>query len=83
MTHKKRPVAMAYSSFFIGIGMLFTSLTAWGVLSLDFKFPIYDEFLFRPWRLLPIIFTLPGLTAAILLLTYFEESPRYYIALVN
>lgn len=82
MTQKNRPVVMAWCSLFIGLAMIYISVTAWMVVSMDFDFPIYGEFSFRPWRLIPILFTLPGLTAAVLLI-FFKESPRYYLAQVK
>lgn len=79
MTHKNRPIVMAWCSLFMGFSMAFTSIVAWIILSFDFNIPIHGEFIYRPWRLIPIIYTIPGYTAEIILI-FFKESPRYLLA---
>lgn len=81
-TLKNRPVVMAWCSLAIGLSMIFVPVVGWAILSFDFSLPLYTSVAFRPWRLIPIVFTLPGFLAAIILYS-FPESPRFYMAQVS
>lgn len=62
----------------IGIANIFIPICAMFVLSFEWNFDLH--FLsFRPWRLLMIVFTSPGIIAA-LWITRLPESPRFFIA---
>lgn len=72
---------MAWCSIAMGLSMIFVPVAGWAILSFDFSLPLYNDMDFRPWRLIPIVFTLPGFLAAIMLYM-FPESPKYYMAQV-
>lgn len=48
------------------------------ILSYDWSFELYSGYLFRPWRLLMLVFTSPGIIAALWLLR-FKESPQFLV----
>jgi Sugar (and other) transporter len=48
------------------------------ILSYHWSFELYSGYFFRPWRLLTIVYTSPGVIAAIWLLM-FRESPRFLL----
>uniref|UniRef100_A0A336KA27 CSON005174 protein n=1 Tax=Culicoides sonorensis TaxID=179676 RepID=A0A336KA27_CULSO len=78
-TLKNRQVIMAWCSIAQGLSMIFVPVVGWAILSLDFHWPLYSDMNFRPWRLIPIIYTLPGFIAALMLYS-FPESPKFYMA---
>lgn len=49
------------------------------ILSYDFRFELYNGYLFRPWRLLCIIYAIPGIAGG-LWLVKFPESPKFLLA---
>ena len=49
------------------------------MLSFDWSLNLYGDFLFRPWRVLIIIYVLPGVIGGILLYTM-PETPKYLLA---
>lgn len=79
---KNRPTVMAWCSVGTGISMTLAPVITWAIISNDFQFTIFNSFVYRPWRLILIAFTLPGLLAA-LLLFFFPESPKYYMSQVR
>lgn len=46
-------------------------MLAYSVLQYKWQFELYQGYLFRPWRLLMLIYTLPGIVAGLLLRTQF------------
>lgn len=50
------------------------------ILSFDWTFELYHGYLFRPWRLLILVYTMPGIIASIWLLKM-PESPRFLLAI--
>ncbi|CAB3245244.1 unnamed protein product [Arctia plantaginis] len=61
------------------IGAACVPLLAWAIIPTDFRLVIGASYVFRPWRLLPIIyatfFIVPGL-----LLIFAPESPKYLVS---
>lgn len=49
-----------------------------GILSFNWVFEIYPGYYFRPWRLLMLVYTAPGIIAAFWLLRL-QESPRFLL----
>ncbi|XP_063709756.1 synaptic vesicle glycoprotein 2A-like isoform X2 [Culicoides brevitarsis] len=78
-TLKHRPTVMAWCSCGTGISMTLAPAVAWYILSLDINILLYGQLVFHSWRLILIVYTLPGLIAA-LLLTFFPESPKFLIS---
>jgi Sugar (and other) transporter len=48
------------------------------ILSYEWSFELYSGYFFRPWRLLTIVYTSPGVIAALWLMA-FHESPRFLL----
>lgn len=49
------------------------------ILSYDWRFELYDGYEFRPWRLLLITYTIPGIIGGLCLLR-FPESPKFLLS---
>lgn len=80
-TKKNRDVILSWMTVSIGIANIFIPLCA--MLVLSFEWNVYLYFLsFRPWRLLMIVFTSPGIIAALWIIRL-PESPRFLIAKGN
>lgn len=54
----------------------------WLILPQTWSFHLYGETNFRPWRLLILIYTIPGILGVLILL-FLKESPKYYLSQVN
>lgn len=53
-------------------------VSAMWILAYDWSFELYSGYLFRPWRLLMVVYTSPGIIAALWILN-FKESPRFLV----
>lgn len=51
---------------------------AWWILSYDWSYELYDDYNFRPWRLLLLTYAAPGVIGGIGLYN-FPESPKYLL----
>ncbi|XP_053688006.1 synaptic vesicle glycoprotein 2B-like [Sabethes cyaneus] len=78
-TSSKRAQMIAFTAIFAMATMVYIALTGWWILSYDWSWSITSYYHFRPWRLLFIVYTLPGVAAA-LLLQLFPESPKFFVA---
>ncbi|XP_055551755.1 synaptic vesicle glycoprotein 2B-like [Wyeomyia smithii] len=78
-TPSKRAQVIAFTSVFAMATMAYIALTGWWILSYDWSWAMIADYQYRPWRLLFIVYTLPGLVAA-LLLNLFPESPKFFVA---
>lgn len=75
----KRTVVISFASVAVGLSYVFTGTFGWIVLSFDWRVNILDLVEFRPWRLLFILYSLPGAIGAIWLM-FLPESPKFYIS---
>ncbi|CAB3248050.1 unnamed protein product [Arctia plantaginis] len=75
---KYRDLALAVVTTIQILGSVLVPLLAWGILSLDFIVD-FGAYLFRPWRLLVIVYAMLFLIASGLL-AFGPESPRYLVA---
>lgn len=48
------------------------------ILSYEWSFELYDGYAFRPWRLLMLIYALPGMVGGTWLY-FMPESPKYLL----
>lgn len=55
----------------------FTAL-GWLILPGTWSFNLYEGTAFGPWRLLIIMYTIPGIIS-LLLLTFLKESPKFFL----
>lgn len=78
-TPSKRAQVIAFTAIFAMATNAYIALTGWWILSYDWSWSISSDYHYRPWRLLFIVYTLPGLVAALLLLL-FPESPKFFVA---
>lgn len=62
--------------------IIFTPALGWLILPQTWSFHLYAETHFRPWRLLILIYTIPGILGVIILICL-KESPKYYLSQVN
>lgn len=72
---------MAWCSCGTGISMTLAPAIGWAILTLNINVPIYGRFVYHSWRLIIIVFTLPGFLAALLLM-FCPESPKFFMAQV-
>lgn len=77
-----RQLVMAFASFFFGLSQLYVPAVAWLVFCLNFNIDIFGVLNYRPWRLLIVLFALPGLFSAVALF-FLPESPKYHMAQVR
>lgn len=64
---------------FVALGNMYLPGLAWVILPQDWSVVIpYINLLFRPWRLLALVYPLPSLLAA-LLISFLPESPKYLL----
>lgn len=54
-------------------------MVGWLTLSYDWSFAITDSITYKPWRLLFILYTIPGLLAGITFF-FFPESPKFLLS---
>lgn len=65
---------------FVALGNIYLPALAWLVLELKWSYSIVAiNILFRPWRLLVILYSLPCLVFAVLLY-FLPESPKYLLS---
>ncbi|XP_029722798.2 synaptic vesicle glycoprotein 2B [Aedes albopictus] len=76
---EKRTVVISFASVAVGLSYVFTGTFGWIVLSFDWRVNILDLVEFRPWRLLFILYSLPGAIGAVWLM-FLPESPKFYIS---
>ncbi|XP_062536115.1 synaptic vesicle glycoprotein 2B-like [Armigeres subalbatus] len=76
---EKRTVVISFASVAVGLSYVFTGTIGWIVLSFDWRVNIFELVEFRPWRLLFILYSLPGAIGAIWLM-FLPESPKFYIS---
>jgi hypothetical protein len=64
---------------FFNLKTFFLVLAFW-ILSYDWSFEIYEGFLFKPWRLVLLTYTIPGIIGALILLTKLRPSPKFLLS---
>uniref|UniRef100_A0A182VPW3 Major facilitator superfamily (MFS) profile domain-containing protein n=1 Tax=Anopheles minimus TaxID=112268 RepID=A0A182VPW3_9DIPT len=75
-----RTVVITYASVAVGLSAVFTASTGWYVLSFTWAIGIPETVLvFKPWRLLFFVYTLPTMIGAIWLMVL-PESPKFYLS---
>lgn len=75
-----RPKVVTWMATFVALGNIYLPALAWIVLDFKWSYPIpLINVLFRPWRLLVILFSLPCLVFAILIY-FLPESPKYLLS---
>ncbi|XP_065081425.1 synaptic vesicle glycoprotein 2B-like [Ochlerotatus camptorhynchus] len=76
---EKRTVIISFASVAVGLSYIYTGTFGWIILSFDWRIDIFDLVEFRPWRLLFIVYSLPGAIGAVWLM-FLPESPKFYIS---
>ncbi|XP_062536116.1 synaptic vesicle glycoprotein 2B-like [Armigeres subalbatus] len=74
-----RAQMISFSSVTAMATMAYIALLGWWILSYDFALEMATNYYFKPWRLLFIVYTLPGLLAAVAF-QFVPESPKFYLA---
>lgn len=64
---------------FIERNLFLSSVLAMWILSYDWQFELYNGYLFRPWRLLLILYAIPGIVGGVWLL-WLPESPKFLLS---
>uniref|UniRef100_A0A8D8PKE8 Synaptic vesicle glycoprotein 2B n=2 Tax=Culex pipiens TaxID=7175 RepID=A0A8D8PKE8_CULPI len=78
-TAQRRGQVVAYASVMISFGVVYVAVVSWWTLSYDWRFTLTDTFSYRPWRLLFILCTIPGLLAGVTL-CFLPESPKFLLS---
>ncbi|XP_055588280.1 synaptic vesicle glycoprotein 2B-like [Uranotaenia lowii] len=73
----KRSQIISFGSVWGMLAMVYVALFGWWVLSYNWVREISTEYSFKPWRLLFLVYNLPGLLSAIAL-SWLPESPKFY-----
>jgi VNT family MFS transporter (synaptic vesicle glycoprotein 2) len=74
-----RPKVISWMSTFVAFGNMYLPGLAWLILPDDWKVDLpFFNIVFRPWRVLLIVYTLPCLICA-LCLYYLPESPKFLL----
>ncbi|XP_058458628.1 synaptic vesicle glycoprotein 2B-like isoform X1 [Malaya genurostris] len=76
---EKRTMIISFASVAVGLSSIFTGTLGWLVLSFDWRVDIWSLVTFRPWRLLIILYSLPGAIAAVWMV-FLPESPKFYLS---
>lgn len=78
-TPQKRVQLISFASVMPSVGIIYVALIGWLTLSYDWSVQITDTITYKPWRLLFILYTLPGLLAGITFF-FFPESPKFLLS---
>ncbi|XP_058812283.1 synaptic vesicle glycoprotein 2B-like isoform X1 [Topomyia yanbarensis] len=76
---EKRTMIISFASVAVGLSSIYTGILGWLVLSFDWRLDLWSLVEFRPWRLLIILYSLPGAIAAVWMI-FLPESPKFYLA---
>ncbi|XP_053698156.1 synaptic vesicle glycoprotein 2B-like [Sabethes cyaneus] len=76
---QKRTIMISFASIAVGLSYIFTGALGWLVLSFDWRLDLWNVVEFRPWRLLIILYTLPGAIGA-LWMAFLPESPKFHLS---
>ncbi|XP_055587218.1 synaptic vesicle glycoprotein 2C-like [Uranotaenia lowii] len=60
-------------------GFAYVAVIAWWILSYEWTINVTETFIIRPWRLLFVLNSLPGLIATLILFSY-PESPKFLLS---
>lgn len=55
-------------------------MLAFWILSYDWSFEVYEGFIFKPWRLLLLTYTIPGILGSLILLLKLRPSPKFLLS---
>ncbi|XP_070496597.1 synaptic vesicle glycoprotein 2B-like [Chironomus tepperi] len=75
---KHRAILISWASVSVGLSLIIMPFTASVILSYNWKLDLIDFVDFAPWRILLVIFTLPGIIG-ILWLFRLPESPKFLL----
>ncbi|XP_055588279.1 synaptic vesicle glycoprotein 2B [Uranotaenia lowii] len=76
----KRTLMISFASVSVGLSSVFVGSIGWAVLSQNWSVLIPGLMIdFRPWRLLLVLFSLPGAIGAVWMY-FLPESPKFYLA---
>ncbi|XP_055585475.1 synaptic vesicle glycoprotein 2B-like [Uranotaenia lowii] len=75
---KRRVQMLSYASIMGSVGIIFIAGIGWWLLSYNWSFVIFG-LVFKPWRLLFIVYTIPGLLTAVAFL-FCPESPKFLLS---
>ncbi|XP_055551754.1 synaptic vesicle glycoprotein 2A-like isoform X2 [Wyeomyia smithii] len=75
----QRTMMISFASVAVGLSYVFTGTLGWLVLPSDWRVDLWSIVEFRPWRLLIILFSLPGAIGAVWLV-FLPESPKFHLS---
>lgn len=78
-TPSRRVQLISYASVMPSVGIIYVALVGWLTLSYDWSFAVTDTITYKPWRLLFILYTIPGLLAGITFF-FFPETPKFLLS---
>ncbi|KAG5675993.1 hypothetical protein PVAND_005849 [Polypedilum vanderplanki] len=75
---KHRATIISWASVSTGFALTLLPLTAMWILSYDFKFELFNGYKFTSWRVLMLIFIMPGILGGLWILRL-PESPKFLL----
>lgn len=78
-TPSRRVQMISYASVMPSVGIIYVALIGWLTLSFDWSFTITDTITYKPWRLLFILYTIPGCLAGIVFF-FSPETPKFLLS---
>ncbi|EDS25872.1 synaptic vesicle glycoprotein 2A [Culex quinquefasciatus] len=78
-TGQRRGQMVAYAAMMISFGIVYGASISWWILSYDWRVQLTDSFVYRPWRLLFILCTIPGFLVGVAFYCL-PESPKFLLS---
>ncbi|KAL9693626.1 hypothetical protein quinque_012911 [Culex quinquefasciatus] len=76
---ERRTMMISFASVAVGLSSISVGTLGWIFLSFNWRLNLFDVVEFRPWRLLLILYSLPGAIGAIWMV-FLPESPKFYLS---
>ncbi|XP_062540167.1 synaptic vesicle glycoprotein 2C-like [Armigeres subalbatus] len=74
----RRGQMIGYACAIGGLGFCYVAVSAWWILSYEWVIVVTQTFTIRPWRLLFLVNTLPGLISGIVF-CFYPETPKFLL----
>lgn len=76
---ERRTMMISFASVAVGLSSISVGTLGWIFLSFNWRLNLLDLVEFRPWRLLLILYSLPGAIGAVWMM-FLPESPKFYLS---
>ncbi|XP_055639552.1 synaptic vesicle glycoprotein 2B-like [Toxorhynchites rutilus septentrionalis] len=78
-TAQTRARMVSFAAIIASSSIIYVALIGWWVLSYDWSLAVTETFTFRPWRLLFVLYSIPGTIAGIVFF-FCPESPKFLLS---